>query len=208
MEGLPFGQTDYINKIPNDQRMLLIFDIDETLVYSEEFVVNNSNYDFIVCENVFVKKRPHVDQFLKQVEEMKFDVAIWTAGEENYAKEIAAKLFLTQQLQFIFSKKRMTEVFDSDAPISELTISSDFIKKLIKIWRVSKYKPIWSKKNTLILDDTPFTYSKNYGNGIPIKRWKNETGSKDESLLELLTFLSELRLSADVSKVEKRYWQK
>ncbi len=171
--------------------MLLIFDLDETLIYSQDtFIVN---YDFIVCDHCYVKKRPHLDFFISEVVKMGFDIAVWTAGHESYATQVIEKIFDSYSLQFVYSISRCTEriIFNE----------AKYLKKLNKIWRKRQK---WRKHNTLILDDNRFTYSKNYGNAIPIRKWNNK--KEDLALLDLLPFLDQIRFSEDVSKVEKRLW--
>ena len=63
---------------------LLILDLDETLIYSkekEDFNHEIDAYDFIIDGNIFVKKRPYVDQFIQSVSQH-FELAVWTANVE------------------------------------------------------------------------------------------------------------------------------
>eukprot|EP01126_Amoeba_proteus_P014506 TRINITY_DN1638_c0_g1_i4.p2 TRINITY_DN1638_c0_g1~~TRINITY_DN1638_c0_g1_i4.p2 ORF type:complete len:234 (-),score=23.16 TRINITY_DN1638_c0_g1_i4:454-1155(-) len=74
----------------------LVLDLDETLVHSSFKPVDK--YDFVIpveiegtVYQVYVAKRPGVDQFLKRVGEL-FEVAIFTASLSKYADPLLDKL--------------------------------------------------------------------------------------------------------------------
>jgi RNA polymerase II subunit A small phosphatase-like protein len=57
----------------------------------------------------------------------------------------------------------------------------------------------------LIVDDTPSTWQRNYGNAVHIESY---WGSRiDDHLLHLLTYLEYLGHESDVRKVDKRRWR-
>ena len=62
---------------------LLILDLDETLVYSiPQYSYKDQGYDFLIENYYYVKKRPYVDNFLKNISEH-FDLAVWTASTRD-----------------------------------------------------------------------------------------------------------------------------
>jgi len=70
---------------PSQNKILLVLDLDETLVYSTKSRLFESE-DFIVAD-YFVYKRPGLENFLKYIEQ-NFWVAIWTSSTEEYAEEV------------------------------------------------------------------------------------------------------------------------
>jgi len=82
------------------------------------------------------------------------------------------------------------------------------LKPLRKLWRQSKHPH--TKYNALIVDDSPYNYHQNYGNGIPIGRW-NYINSQDEELLMLVKFLDYLqqchRVKVNIRGIVKRRWK-
>ena len=69
------------------------------------------------------------------------------------------------------------------------------IKNLRKVW------PIKPRKEVIIVDDTASTYSKNYGNAIPINTYDG-SGRCDE-LLRCIEILERLRNIEDVRMIRK-----
>ncbi len=60
-------------------------------------------------------------------------------------------------------------------------------------------------QQVLIVDDTPSTWQRNYGNAVHIESY---WGSRvDDHLLHLLTYLEYLGTQADVRKLDKRRWR-
>ena len=120
-------------------RKLIVLDIDKTLVFSEEFFsfIPKENYDFVIEKNIHVKKRPYLDEFLKTIHSLGYDIAIWTAGSKIYAKKIVDEIIPKGiPLQFVFSRERCTQTFEKlDFLESEFDSKSTVIKKLSKIWR-------------------------------------------------------------------------
>ncbi len=79
--------------------MLLILDIDETLIFASEGEIDHSS-DFLFS-NFSVWKRPFLDEFLRHCFE-RFSVAIWTSSTKNYAQEIVDNILdRGQELEFL-----------------------------------------------------------------------------------------------------------
>ncbi|KAI8607558.1 HAD-like domain-containing protein, partial [Chytriomyces sp. MP71] len=73
-------------------KQTLVLDLDETLVHSSFKPVADA--DFIVpiniegqYHNIYVLKRPHVDEFLQKLGSQ-FEVVIFTASMSNYANPV------------------------------------------------------------------------------------------------------------------------
>lgn len=77
--------------------MLIIFDIDETLLcvqYEGDQYYQDSSiqYDHIYKMDKYILKfslRPHTKYFLNKLLDIGFDLAIWTYGSDEYARHVA-----------------------------------------------------------------------------------------------------------------------
>ncbi len=66
-----------------------------------------------------------------------------------------------------------------------------------------------TQDNLLIVDDTPSTYSENYGNAIPIEPFVADNYLGDKELMKLIFFMKDLKKETkSVRKIEKRFWSK
>ncbi|HEX7358046.1 MAG TPA: HAD family hydrolase [Ignavibacteriaceae bacterium] len=176
----------------DSQKILLILDLDETLVYSKKSRLS-FNEDFIVGD-YFVYKRPGLDEFLESIKKH-FDVAIWTSSTEDYAQEVVNNIFPEKYpLKFIFGRTKCTLTF--------LFEENEYIyaKNLSKLKRKN-----YSLERILIVDDSPEKLRRNYGNHIRVEPF---TGLKDDNELSILIkFLEMIKAKQNVRKIEKRAWR-
>jgi carboxy-terminal domain RNA polymerase II polypeptide A small phosphatase len=186
-------------------RQLLVLDIDSTLVWSDAMPF--PGFDFIITiqdHKFWVKKRPGLDQFLQQVRQDR-DIAIWSYAREDYVQAIVSTI-IDFPLVFVWSRKRCTEkIIHDEWKGGGLDGQHIVLKKLGKIWRRRQWnnvKNTYTRKNTLILDDTPETYLQNYGNAIPIRAYE---GKSNDSEFDRVVDLSEnILMYADVRQAYKR----
>ena len=174
---------------------LLVLDLDGTLVHSEFQRRTYQQHDFsLFNEEIFVFKRPYLDYFVSTILEW-FDVAVWTASGCEYAAEIVRHVFPDpSKISFLFSSERCTNKY---CPATGERI---VIKDMKKVKRKG-----YDLKQVLIVDDTPSTWQRNYGNAIHIESY---WGSRiDDHLLHLLTYLEYLGHQTDVRSVDKRRWR-
>ncbi len=140
----------------NPNKKLLILDIDETLVF-----VDNKYFfkpykklepDFAVL-SYFGVKRPFLDQFLRDISK-KYDLALWTSGNKEYAEEINELIFkpLKIKLKFIFSNE-------------------DLIKGQKDLDIVIDNFPEYSKKDVIAIDDNKEYFLNDLDNLITIKKF-------------------------------------
>jgi Dullard-like phosphatase family protein len=175
--------------------VLLVLDLDGTLVHSEFQRRTYQQHDFsLFNEEIFVYKRPYLDYFVSTILEW-FDVAVWTASGCEYAAEIVRHVFPDpSKISFLFSSERCTNKY---CPATGERI---VIKDMKKVKRRG-----YDLKQVLIVDDTPSTWQRNYGNAIHIESY---WGSRiDDHLLHLLTYLEYLGHQDDVRRVDKRRWR-
>jgi len=174
------------------ERILLILDLDETLVHARESALDHDP-DFKVLD-YFVYKRPGVNDFLLKCADL-FDLAVWSAGDEAYVRAVIDQILPDQiTLQFLWSGQRCTvrRNFDTGGYYPA--------KDLHKVRRLGR-----SLKRVLIIDDEPIKLRKNYGNAIYVRPFE---GNREDNELELLaTYLNIISSHEDMRSIEKRGWR-
>lgn len=158
----------------------IVIDLDETLVHSSFKPVHNA--DFIVpveidgtIHQVYVLKRPHVDEFLRKVGEL-FECVLFTASLAKYADPVAD--LLDKYGTFRARLFRESCVFHR----------GNYVKDLSKLGR--------DLKHVLIVDNSPASYSFHPENAVPVASWFDDLS--DMELLDLIPFLETLNGVDDV----------
>jgi RNA polymerase II subunit A small phosphatase-like protein len=179
-------------------RLLVILDLDETLVYASDTGVlpflDDRDPDFWIG-SFPVYKRPEVDEFLTELFK-EFDVAVWTSSSPGYAGQLTRILFknLLGRIKFIWDSTRCSIRYDH-----ELVDHCYYAKNLKKVRRQGYYL-----SRVVAVDDTPAKYKQSYGNLIRVPEYLGEP--EDTTLPKLLNYLRWLNTQPDVRKVEKRGW--
>lgn len=161
-------------------KICVVIDLDETLVYSSFKPISNA--DFIVpveiegtTHQVYVLKRPYVDEFLRRMGEM-FECVLFTASLAKYADPVTD--LLDQGGVFRTRLFRESCVFHQGC----------YVKDLSRLGR--------DLNRTLILDNSPASYIFHPNNAIPVVSWFDDTD--DAELLNLLPVFEELSKADDV----------
>eukprot|EP00127_Corallochytrium_limacisporum_P006289 Clim_evm33s224 gene=Clim_evmTU33s224 len=172
--------------VPDGKRKTLILDLDETLIHSTTRLLNRTMFDFKVEVNTaalacvfFVHKRPHVDMFLDRIQHW-FDLVIYTASLQEYADPV---IDILDNGRGILRNRYFRE--------SCINIGGIYVKNLEIVDK--------DLKDVIIIDNSPGAYTNHPENAIPIETW--EVNPYDESLLDLIPFLSCLRHMDDVRSV-------
>lgn len=166
----------------NTGRKTLVLDLDETLVHSSLRPLQNADIVLPVelekgdFHNVYVRKRPGVDEFLARVA-MIYEVVVYTASMSKYANPLLDRLEPSGELICW----RLFREACTRQP-------SGYVKDLSKLGR--------NLKKVIIIDNSPVCYSLQPDNAIPIKTWKED--ASDRELLDLIPILRSL---ADVDDV-------
>jgi len=162
-------------------RKQLVLDLDETLIYSyterswfNSYHIKVEDRKTLGSSTFYVKKRPHVDHFLKTVSQW-FEVSIFTASIKPYANPIIDHLDPDRTL---ISRRYYR---DSTTPDKH----GSFVKDLRKICK--------DLSKVLIIDNAPISFSMHKENGIHIKDWLGVESEKDEALLQLLPLLESIK---------------
>ncbi|CAL8069956.1 unnamed protein product [Orchesella dallaii] len=155
-------------------RACMVIDLDETLVHSSFKPISNA--DFIVpveidgvVHQVYVAKRPYVDEFLQKMGEL-YECVLFTASLAKYADPVADLL----DKWGVFR----TRLF-RDACVFH---RGNYVKDLNKLGR--------SLHRVVIVDNSPASYIFHPDNAVPVASWFDD--STDTELLYLIPFFERL----------------
>ncbi|CAI4034931.1 hypothetical protein SMKI_12G0680 [Saccharomyces mikatae IFO 1815] len=163
----------------------LILDLDETLVHSSFKYLRSADFVLPVeiddqVHNVYVIKRPGVEEFLERVGKL-FEVVVFTASVSRYGDPLL-------------------DILDADKVIHHrlfreacYNYEGNYIKNLSQIGR-----PL---SDIIILDNSPASYIFHPQHAIPISSWFSDT--HDNELLDIIPLLEDLsvKTSLDVGKI-------
>uniref|UniRef100_A0A8C4KM88 protein-serine/threonine phosphatase n=2 Tax=Dromaius novaehollandiae TaxID=8790 RepID=A0A8C4KM88_DRONO len=173
---------------PQDtSKLCVVIDLDETLVHSSFKPVNNA--DFIIpveidgiMHQVYVLKRPHVDEFLQRMGEL-FECVLFTASLAKYADPVAD--LLDKWGAFRARLFRESCVFHR----------GNYVKDLSRLGR--------DLHRIIIVDNSPASYIFHPDNAVPVASWFDNMA--DTELLDLLPFFERLSKVDDVYTVLKKH---
>uniref|UniRef100_A0A3P9HHX7 protein-serine/threonine phosphatase n=1 Tax=Oryzias latipes TaxID=8090 RepID=A0A3P9HHX7_ORYLA len=155
-------------------KICVVIDLDETLVHSSFKPMNNP--DFIIpveiegkLHQVYVLKRPHVDEFLKRMGEL-FECILFTASLSKYADPVSDML----DKRGTFKNRLFREacVFHK----------GNYVKDLSRLGR--------DLNRVIIIDNSPASYIFHPENAVPVESWFDDTS--DTELLDLIPFFEKL----------------
>jgi RNA polymerase II subunit A small phosphatase-like protein len=174
-------------------RLLVILDLDETLVHASERRL--SRHADVTVGPYHVYQRPFLSEFLRSLRE-RYAIAIWTAAGQDYAEPVIAHITpgWRDELAFVWCAERCTAHFDHE------TRDRNTIKKLGKVRHRG-----YDLDRVLVVDDSPEKHVKNYGNLVQIRPFYGELG--DAELPAILEFIHSLADAPNVRAIEKRYWR-
>ncbi|KAF7298246.1 Protein phosphatase [Mycena chlorophos] len=164
-------------------RKCLVLDLDETLVHSSFKSIQQADYVVPVeiefnWHNVYVIKRPGVDNFLKKMGEI-YEIVVFTASLSKYADPVLDKLDVHQ----VVTHRLFRE--------SCYNHRGNYVKDLSQLGR-----PIG---DTIIIDNSPASYIFHPNNSVPVSSWF--TDPHDTELTDLVPFLADLAAVEDVRGV-------
>lgn len=182
--------------------MLLILDLDETLIHSSKVRLGREP-DFKVFD-YYIYKRPYLDEFINEVKEL-YKLAIWSAAVKLYVDEIVSNLFRGEiNFEFVWTIDKCAIRYPN--AIKELGYYDGgntfyYMKDLKKVKKAG-----YNLKSVLILEDQPIKVSQNYGNAIYVNPFEGHP--RDKELIYLKEYLKLLNNNNDVRKIEKRDWER
>mgnify|MGYP003365963386 CR=1 FL=1 len=174
---------------PQDPKFLgkkcLVLDLDETLVHSSFKYLRTADFVLPVdiddqIHNVYVIKRPGVDDFLKRVG-AQYEVVVFTASVSRYGDPL---LDILDKHKLIHHRLFRESCYNYEG---------NYIKNLSQIGR-----PL---SDIIILDNSPASYIFHPQHAIPRSSWFSDT--HDNELLDIIPLLEDLSESSvpDVAKV-------
>ncbi|XP_046676216.1 phosphatase Herzog [Homalodisca vitripennis] len=159
----------------------MVIDLDETLVHSSFKPINNA--DFVVpveidgtVHQVYVLKRPYVDEFLQRMGEL-YECVLFTASLAKYADPVADLL----DRWGVFRARLFRE--------SCVFHRGNYVKDLNKLGR--------DLQKVIIVDNSPASYIFHPDNAVPVASWFDDM--TDTEMLDLIPFFEKL------SKVDNVY---
>ncbi|KAL2755790.1 hypothetical protein ACRALDRAFT_2104010 [Sodiomyces alcalophilus JCM 7366] len=152
----------------------LVLDLDETLVHSSFKILHHA--DFIIpveiegnYHNVYVIKRPGVDQFMKRVGEL-YEVVVFTASVSKYGDPLLDQLDIHKVIHHRLFRE------------SCYNHQGNYVKDLSQVGR--------DLKDTIIIDNSPTSYIFHPQHAVPISSWFSD--AHDNELLDLIPVLEDL----------------
>ena len=175
-----------------DPRILLILDLDETLIHASEESLDREP-DFCVG-HYRIYRRPGLETFLRTCQQQ-FQLAIWSASGGGYLSAVVLQILpVDVSLTFAWSRDRCVHRYDPE------WLEPYFVKDLKKVKRQG-----FRLERTLIVEDTPRQVERNFGNSIYVTPYLGS--AEDTELGELSQYLNGFSTVADVRKIEKRGWR-
>ena len=172
-------------------KKLVIFDLDETLVFATTQPLARVPAFEVGPYAVYI--RPFAAELIAFCAQH-FHIAVWTSSTENYAAEVVRHLFADDaRLEFVYARRKCVQRFDPE--------SQDYfyIKDLRKV------RPRgFVLEDVIILDDTPQKLIRNYGNLVRVSEWLGDPADRELAYIQAL--LLELKTVPNIRKVEKRGW--
>ncbi|KAK5208076.1 hypothetical protein LTR47_002150 [Exophiala xenobiotica] len=159
---------------PLKGRKCLILDLDETLVHSSFKILNQADFTIPVeiegqYHNVYVIKRPGVDQFMKRVGEL-YEVVVFTASVSKYGDPLLDQLDIHKVVHHRLFRE------------SCYNHQGNYVKDLSQVGR--------ELKDTIIIDNSPTSYIFHPQHAVPISSWFSD--AHDNELLDLIPVLEDL----------------
>ena len=180
------GQSDwdgvlYLPPLPEnfEGKKTLVLDLDETLVHSSFQPVPNPDHVLQVevegvMTDVYVLKRPGLDDFLKKVGKW-FEVGVYTASLVRYADPLLDLLDPHGCISWRLFREACCHY------------EGVYVKDLSRLGR--------SLGSTVIIDNSPHSYMLQPENGVPIGSFIDDRA--DRELIDMLTLLEGLRDAED-----------
>lgn len=152
----------------------LVLDLDETLVHSSFKILHQADFTIPVeiegqYHNVYVIKRPGVDQFMKRVGEL-YEVVVFTASVSKYGDPLLDQLDIHNVVHHRLFRE------------SCYNHQGNYVKDLSQVGR--------ELRETIIIDNSPTSYIFHPQHAVPISSWFSD--AHDNELLDLIPVLEDL----------------
>lgn len=171
--------------------ILLILDLDETLIYATEEPFQREP-DFLVGP-YSVYQRPYLADFLTFCSAC-FRLAVWSTATDGYVTPVVERIMPPGvEPAFVWGRSRCVRRYDHEQ------FEEYHVKDLKKVKRLG-----YRLERVLIADDSPRKVHRHYGNALYVPPFFGDP--TDEVLPRLARFLASLRDVPNVRTLEKRGW--
>jgi TFIIF-interacting CTD phosphatase-like protein len=176
--------------MPNSP-LLLILDLDETLIYATEEPLGRS-HDFTIGP-YSVYRRPFLSEFLTSCSAC-FRLAVWSSASDDYVHTIVETIMPPGiEIAFVWGRNRCVRRYDPEL------YEDYFVKDLKKVKRLG-----YCLDQVLIADDTPRKFERHYGNAVKVPPFFGDPD--DDTLPRLASYLTSISHTTNVRSLEKRDW--
>jgi RNA polymerase II subunit A small phosphatase-like protein len=185
---------------------LLIFDLDETLIYFDlpsytEHIPDPPDY-FAVGYVGWL--RPHAKEIVRELAEH-YELAAWSSASMGYIVAMfnETKLFEGVELSFVWDSMKCTlrRCWDEFPRWPNINQGDQYyVKKLSKVAKLG-----YNIERMLIVDDSPEKAEENLGNLVSIRSWQKQDG--DVELLALRDYLISIKDVPNFRALDKRNWR-
>jgi NLI interacting factor-like phosphatase len=148
---------------------LVVLDMDNTLLFRHK--------------NGFIL-RPYLEKFIEVLEEMKFDIVIWTAAQEIHAKPVL------DSIEYLSDKHK---IYNDSCDL----INNMYCKDLTKI--------NYPLEKIIIVDDRELFYRLQSRNGYKISPFNGHHSKDDNELLKLIGIFKEIKEANSIYHVLDYY---
>ncbi|KAL8720801.1 MAG: hypothetical protein Q9225_002396 [Loekoesia sp. 1 TL-2023] len=168
----------------------LVLDLDETLVHSSFKILHQADFTIPVeiegqFHNVYVIKRPGVDQFMKRVGEL-YEVVVFTASVAKYGDPLLDQLDIHNVVHHRLFRE---SCYNHQGNYVKVGIVFILIKRL-----ANPHKDLSQVgrdlRETIIIDNSPTSYIFHPQHAVPISSWFSD--AHDNELLDLIPVLEDL----------------
>jgi RNA polymerase II subunit A small phosphatase-like protein len=183
-----------------DDRILLVLDLDETLIHARETPLERAADYMIYGYHVY--RRPFLDDFLAGCARG-FELAVWSSASDLYVQAVVQAIFPDPgKLHFVWGRSRasLRHITPDDSAFYDPWDHRHYVKPFSKLRRAG-----WNLDRALIVDDTPEKCVRNYGNAIYPRPYEGDLA--DRELPALGRFLETLKDVPNVRRIEKRGWR-
>lgn len=160
------------------KHLIVVLDLDGTLVHAT--ADESCPYDFCLKSGMYIRLRPGTLEFLRWLAQPSIEVAVYTAGLEDYAHNVVARLDPERNI--------VSRVLSREDCV--LSPHGGLLTKDLK-----KLTP--NLKQVVLVDDNPISFLMQPCNGILVKDWCGQSASDDE-LGRVQGILEKLLNAADV----------
>lgn len=190
-------------RIPDQQKKLVIFDMDETLIHCVDDIETQDpdvilEIDFPDEETVYagINIRPYIMECLEEANKH-FQVIVFTASHQVYADAILD--YIDPNKEYIQHRLYRQHCFLTSEGyyVKDLRIFTDPLEQ-------NRYGA-WDLKDVVIVDNSVYSFAFQIDNGIPIIPFYNDKA--DEEMLHLVYYLNCLAGVEDVREQNRQAFE-